>query len=303
MAGRNDQALRSAISDLLGKPSVEDSGVDSDVDDLPGEDADQDEPSGDVIGLSDDDLDAAGEDQGGDDEGDNDDNDKAEGKEGESPEEGATPKALAERLGIEASEIYKMRIPVGDSGDTISLGELKDVGVRASTLDAEVETFESDRTEYINEKMKSRNELQNIISLLPSELITPELIQQARTQHAAMVRTERIGLLEALPRWKDPAVESEARTNMLEHLKGYGFNEVEVNNMLDHRLVKLIADFTALKLKVIKPRQEIKARKKKRPGVKQGSRSKGRQTLERAVKIGRGGQNIRGAVDALLNGE
>ncbi len=207
-------------------------------------------------------------------------------------------KSLAEKLGVSVEEIYGMKFPYGEDGDAITLGELKDAGIRARTIDQEAETLSDERNSFINEQMKSRSELQNIVSMLPDG-IPPELIQAANYQHQQAVQRERISLLEAIPDWQDIAIETTAREAIAANLKQYGFQDIEISNMLDHRLVKLIHDFTRMRQKIVEPKAEIQRIKKLGKRPRSGSRrTRGEKQVAEANQIGR--TDTRGAINKLL---
>ena len=125
-------------------------------------------------------------------------------------------KKLAEKLGIDVKDVYDIRFPYGEDGDALSLGELKDIGIRARTIDDDTERLSQRREKFVNENMRSRQELQNIVGLLPD--IPPGLKDAAIRQHAAVQQTERINLLETMPTWRDPGIEAKARTDILDRI-------------------------------------------------------------------------------------
>ena len=205
-------------------------------------------------------------------------------------------KKLAEKLGVSIEEIYDIKFPYGEDGDAITLGELKDAGIRARTIDDETETLSNERNSFVNEQMKSRAELQSIVALLPDG-IPPELVNQANYQRQIAVDRERSSLLEVLPAWQDQAIEKIARDAMADNLKQYGFQPIEIENMLDHRLVKLIHDFTRMRQKIIKPMAHLQKQKKKRSS--RGNRKpKGQEQVQLATEQGK--TDLKGAINTLL---
>tara|TARA_R110000796_G_scaffold23154_1_gene66660 strand:- start:183 stop:1052 length:870 start_codon:yes stop_codon:yes gene_type:complete len=212
-------------------------------------------------------------------------------------------KGLAEKLEMDIKDVYAIKFNYGD-GESLTLGELKDLGGRAATIDAESESLEQSRDQFANLNMTARQELQSLVSLLPVEALSPDLLQAAKVQKETIVYNERIKLLNVIPDWKDPAIEAGARASMLENLKEYGFREVEAESMMDHRLVKLLHDYTRLRARV-KPGQDavkaFKANKGKKPNRTNSRRRQESQAYERAKEIGRTG-NSRGAINAIFEG-
>ena len=247
----------------------------------------KDEPA-ETLGLSDDTFD---EEIGDDEQPDN------EGESlGEAEAETLDAKSLAEKLGIDVKDLYEMEFPYGENGEAITLGELKDAGIRARTIDEEAETLTNDRNSYVNEQMKSRNELQQIVSLLPD--IPPGLRDAAIRQHDVVRQTERVKMLETVPEWRDPGKEQEAMNNISSTLKEYGYSDTEMSYMLDHRMIKLFHDFTRLKGKLVKPKAAIQAVKKK-SGSRRKNPDRGKNKRDTAAAIGSKG-NVKGAIDKLF---
>ena len=308
MGGQNDQVLRKRISDLLDEPEKQEVVEKPEEKEAPPKDeqaekqqvekpkdVDEEKPG---LGLDDDDLDQLDADDN------QDDDDQDENPEDENPEDedqALDAKSMAEKLGISIEDLYQIEFNYAD-GESLTLGQLKDAGDRARGADDEAEKLSQDRERLDNDNMKARAEIQNIVSLLPVEAIDPRLIQQAQNQHAELVRSERINVISAIPGWKDPAVEVEDRAAMMDILGGYGFKRVEADNMLDHRLIKLIYDHTRLRAKLKPKVDEIKRLRKKpgskRPGPK-GSTARQRERLAKAKGLGDKG-NTRGAIDAIF---
>ena len=305
MAIQDDQTLRNRIDALLepkGKDDDQETGdspdaetieTDTDGDHINQDDAaDSSDSEDSQIGLSDSEI------EGGDSQ---EDTPESEPDQDDSQDQGEpiTAKSLAEKLGVDVKEVYEMKFPYGRDGESLTLGELKDVGIRARDLDSQTTTLEQDREAHTNDKMVSRAEMQNIISLLPE--IPQALVDQAKAQYRNVVNQERISLMETMPSWTDPAKERADRDLILENLKTYGFTEIEMDHMMDHRLVKLLNDFTRLKAKIVKPRSDVKIMAGKRGGKKSqsiGARQR-QANRKRANELGAAG-DTRGAIDKLL---
>jgi len=292
----NQNDVKSRIDDLIKRDAPEKAKIDDEVEDVTttvvepeakpekSESLEQSSVDDEIAGLDADDDEAP----------------ETDADEIEQPEvvETLDAKSLAEKLGVTVEEVYSMKFPYGEGGDAITLGELKDAGIRARTIDQESESLSDERNSFINEQMKSRSELQNIVSMLPDG-IPPELVQAANYQHQQAVQRERVSLLETIPDWRDVAVEKLAREAIATNLKQYGFQDVEISNMLDHRLVKLIHDFTRMRQKIIKPTVELQRIKKLGKRPRSGSRhAHKKEQVAEANKLGR--TDTRGAINKLL---
>lgn len=295
ISDKDDQALRSRIDALLADPGEKDQDDDREDDDAPGDEESQETGDDDTtLGLSDEDLIDTDQDEDEDQDQETDEEDDQE-----TGEPLMTAKELAEKLGVGVKDVYEIKFPYGRNGESLSLGELKDVGIRARDLDSQTTQLDIDREAHTNDKMVSRAEMQNIISLMPE--IPQQLVDQAKAQYRNVVNQERISLLSTIPAWSDPAKERTDRDAILVNLRTYGFTEVEMNHMLDHRLVKLLDDYTRLKGKLVKPKADIKAMAAQKGGRKALPPGKRKRAAnrKRANEIGRTG-NTRGAINALL---
>ena len=258
----------------------------------------QDEDPGETLGMSEADLAAESENE------DTVDEDLDESQEdGERTVEEPEPldaQGLAEKLDMSIEDIYAIKFNTGE-GDPLTLGELKDAGTRVRTLVEDTEQLDAARVNHTNDTMRARAEIQQIVSLLPE--IPDELIRLAQHQYQQVSERERVNLVKAIPAFRDPSVEAERKAGMLDTVSQYGFNEVELNHMIDHRLVKLIDDFTRLRQKLVAPVKDIRLRKKgnksnaQRVSKKRLSKQEQRQT--RANEMFSSGNKF-GAIDILL---
>ena len=170
-------------------------------------------------------------------------------------------KDLADRLQIDQAELYSVQIPLPGDGESISLGELKDQFNEFSVVEKRAEKLNEEKVAYENDKLRSYQELQTLVNLLP------EVPEQYRSQAAQMqqqhLQTEQARLLEVLPEWKD-ANNFEAGRSAINGLAGeYGFSPAETAGISDHRLVKLLKDFADMK--TIKTQAEEAAQKIVKP--------------------------------------
>ena len=153
-----------------------------------------------------------------------------------------TPTSLAERLGISSKELFaQLRIPV-DGGDAMTLGEFKDSGVEFRGLKEAQNTLADQKVEHENSVMLQRQMLQAAVAKIPAEYITPEIVQDLQTEYASYVHVERGKLHHVRPDLADAAKWNETRELLIEHLRPYGFHAIEIDAVIDHRLVKYVID-------------------------------------------------------------
>ena len=282
---RTENEIRSRIDELLESGIEKGEADDNDQDESPKVEADESPDIEKEI------------EQAGESPDEDDDADESPGAEDDQDLDILDAKQLAERLNLSIDDVYAMRFNY-DDGESMTLGELKDLGSRSKTIDDETERLEADREDLVNEKLRSRDEMQSIIAMMPN--VSPQLLNQAREQFNLAVRRERSALMEAIPEWSDTAVEDQARSDILENLAQYGFKESEVKHMLDHRLVKLINDFTRLRNKVRKPLAEISAIKKRGGKRRPAGNRSGAKKHERAKRIANQGKDSRSAINSLF---
>jgi hypothetical protein len=155
---------------------------------------------------------------------------------------------LAEKAGTSVEELYKLEIAMPDGRPTVTLGELKDSHLDAQALDDQRASFDEHRTSFENEMIRARGELTEVLSLLGE--LPDELLQRGRQQYAKTVDEERSALLGIKPEWADIDAYRAAKGQMAQAVSEYGFRPAELEAIVDHRLVKLVWDFSELKRRV-----------------------------------------------------
>ena len=153
-----------------------------------------------------------------------------------------TPTVLAERLGMTPKALFKdLKIPI-DGGDPLSLEEFKSAGKQLRDVrDAQSDLAEK-RVAFENETMTQRQTLQGMLAKIPGELLTDDLVAGVQVEHQAYVEGERKALFGIRPDLQDAAKYSQVRSMLIEHLAPYGFRDVEVDGIIDHRLAKYVID-------------------------------------------------------------
>ena len=161
------------------------------------------------------------------------------------PEAGATeltPKAIAERLGITPDELFtQMRVPI-DGGEPLTLEEFKADGQGLRGLKAAQNELAEERVTFENSVMQQKQTLERAIAKIPPDALTGEMIAEVQAEHETTLKRERQALLTIRPALRDPAVWNATRDLLVAHLQPYGFREIEVDSIVDHRLAKYVID-------------------------------------------------------------
>ncbi len=214
--------------------------------------------------------------------------------------EGLSVGQVAEKLGVDARKLYEdLRIPLREGRGSISLSELKQGYNDTAILDDQRETFQTERETWRNEVMVARQEMSTTVDILSQALVTEfgeavagqkleQLYTHARGQTAAYKEREGQALLARYPDWKDDKVRATARGQMLEHLAPFGFAAVDLDNVLDHRLVAYVhanmerdRRITAARAKLERPAADGRQRA---PAARQRAPSTGAQNLTRLTR-------------------
>ena len=152
--------------------------------------------------------------------------------------------SLAEKAGITLDELFATEVPLGGELEATTLGKLKDNYQDYSQLLETKTAFEDQRTEFENDMIRSRGELQEVISLLTAQGEIPQevvLLAQQTLQNTK--EKERAALLLIKPEWKNPEAFALAQDQIMETVQEYGFTRADLDSVLDHRLTKLLHDF------------------------------------------------------------
>jgi hypothetical protein len=139
--------------------------------------------------------------------------------------------------------------------------------------------LEDDRGQWELERVGAYRNLQALIDQLPRNAMTQGLLRQMEAQHESSRERELESLHFARPRWSDPAYATGARQKMTALAREYGFTQVEVASVMDHRQVLLLQDYAELREKVKSSRDM--ARKVNEPD---GSRNAGQGAPARASR-------------------
>jgi len=149
------------------------------------------------------------------------------------PEQEAAPEP------VKPSIDYAQEVPL-QSGDKVTLGELKDYYQAQASATLELQEREQSLT-------KQRGDIEHLLSTL--QALPPEIVAKAQDDIKAQLQTEHVRMLEAIPAWKDQAAFEKGRGAIHALAAEYGVERI-IGQVSDHRLVKMLHDYATLKAAV-----------------------------------------------------
>lgn len=149
---------------------------------------------------------------------------------------------LAGAADIDLDALYKLEVTLEGVDEPVTIEQLKDHYKGAHDFDLQVLEFEEQRTESINELVRAKAELTEILQALPANAVKPEVLEKIRTKAAETAETERAATLDVIPDWKDENARAADIALMSEHLQGYGFPVNQLELLIDHRWQRYIRD-------------------------------------------------------------
>jgi hypothetical protein len=165
---------------------------------------------------------------------------------------------LSKRLKMKPEEVYKIKVPLPNGLEPMTLGELKDRVGELADLDARELEFNTRRVRGEGELLRAQNELRSLMALIPKDKLTPELINKVRANHEATQARERQLTLEHIPSWNDDQSRTTDMQHMIEMLSDYGFDEGFISTVVDHRALKFIRDTMLMRRRIQKALAEVK---------------------------------------------
>lgn len=215
--------------------------------------------------------------------------DDGSGKPGERPTKGK-PKdlaELAERLGVQVAELYDITIPAGSGREAMKLGQLKDRFESWGSLEADRLAFSETQVAHQAEIERGKQELRELLSVIPRQHLTQEALQRAAARVAERHRAQDAQVLEVFPEWKDPAKRQADIGEYSKMLEGYGLSAAEVKAIRDPRLLRFIRDSHRRAEQVRKALEAVKpaARKPQQQNTASGApRRQGQQQQRQSLR-------------------
>lgn len=135
-----------------------------------------------------------------------------------------------------------------------------------------------------------------------TDRLNAERSKEDARERETLASREAEALLTALPEWKDPAIAKAETAALREYGQSIGFSEAELDDVLDHRAVRVLRDAMAyrdLKAKSGQVRSAVEAKKVAKPGATSAPPSK-TQDLQRAKQRLRQSGSVDDAEAAIL---
>lgn len=214
----------------------------------------------------------------------------AEGDEGDF--DAVALKDIAERLNLDAADLYDVDIPLG-KGESVTLGELKDAFKEYGPVKEAQEKIAAQKDEYERSIMQTRAELNGILAVIPPEL-RQAILENGRQYNANWETNQREQALEAIPEWKDPDQLAKDRDAIVDVGAEYGFSAAEMQYTNDARTLRMLRDFTRLKAQVAEMNAAAKTKRKapSAPG-KQNTRRLTQRRLKDALANAKSSTDMR----------
>ena len=189
---------------------------------------------------------------------------------------------VAERLGLDAADLYDIEVPLG-KGESTTLGELKDAFKEYGPVKDAQEKIQSQKDEYERSIMQSRAELNGILAVIPPEL-RQAVIDNGRQYNTQWEKTQRDQVLEAIPEWKQADQLQKDRDAIVAIGAQYGFSEPEMQYTNDARTLRMLRDFTRMKAQLDEANSAAKVKRQapSAPG-KQNTRRLTKRRLDNAL--------------------
>jgi hypothetical protein len=214
-----------------------------------------------------------------------------------------TLKDLAESLDVESKDLYDVEIPIGSGDEAVSLGTLKDSHKELTKLNATRESYDDAKLTAENELMVSKRQVAQLIQMgQKAGLLTSETLNDIDNIHSANLQRERASLLDAIHEWKDPITRDREFEEIVDVLSSeYGIPRHEIEQSMDHRLVKFTNDAVRL-MKSVRAAKALAKNPPKtvRAGGRQGS---GKTALQTKIDAAKGGtqKQKQDAINLLLS--
>lgn len=135
-----------------------------------------------------------------------------------------------------------------------------------------------------------------------TERLNAERAKEDARERETLAAREAEALLTALPEWKDPAIAKAETLALREYGQSIGFTDAELDDVLDHRAVRVLRDAMAyrnLKTKSGQVRSAVEAKRIAKPGAASAPPSKA-QDLQRAKQRLRQSGSVDDAEAAIL---
>lgn len=231
-----------------------------------------------------------------------------EDDEDEGSEKGKQPRpetleAVAERLGLEVSELFQLKLNItdGDKPREVTLGELKDASAKVVNFESAKLAWEEERTEQQHELVRTQQTITDLVAMLPKSAITPQLKEALVRRRADVVARETELTKSVIREWRDPEVEARDKAAMNKHLETWGFGPNYLDTVIDHKTLRYIRESMRREQRILEAVEKVRTARK--PGHKPSGRpSPGSQQSNRRSGVPRARTSQVDKVVELLDG-
>ncbi len=211
----------------------------------------------------------------------------------ETEDEEVSLKDLAEMLDVDVKDIYGVKLPLGN-GETVSLGQYKDTYKRLQKYEADEEAFQENRRNQENQILVARQQAESLIDMLVSQgAMTPKNLEALENMQRSQLQRESKAIQAVIPSWTDPETRQRDYDAFAELGAEYGFSDVEIRAIGDHRILKMLYDFSAA-------RRHAKKQNGKTPPKQIGGQSKQPKKVSTLAQRKRDARKHGGAVKQQL---
>lgn len=166
----------------------------------------------------------------------------------EAPETGAEPEpaaetpldvaGLAEKLGVDPAKLYEVRVPLPNAAEPVTLGQLKDAWQDAQAIEAQRSEVTKLRGEWHADQLRQQRELDEILTAIRPEAISPELRGAVEKVNRERLSREAEALLRTVPEWADSKTRETDLAGMAATLSTYGITRTDLDALTDHRVLR-----------------------------------------------------------------
>jgi hypothetical protein len=174
--------------------------------------------------------------------------------------------SAAEKLGLTPDQLYELEVPMPDDEGTMKLGELKDAALAYKRERLEREAFETEKADQRANLERAREEIGQIVAMLPEAARTPEMLESARNQLAAVKQEQVAETLRRIPEWKDRTQFQADQEIMASHVEQHGFSQSEFANVFDARLIAYIRHNAKREARLNEMLSQMKAKRERQGG-------------------------------------
>ena len=142
---------------------------------------------------------------------------------------------LARKLDMDPTEFF-----AAVNSDGLSANDAFKAAKEAGSLNADRETFETERNTLRLEKSAALAEISDYVALLPEGAVSKEARQQLQAAKGVVLEREQALLLAAVPEWKDPAQKQADVESMTAYIAQFGLTAADLGAISDHRQMLLL---------------------------------------------------------------